>query len=57
MRVSASRGAAEELLSALADELIWRANLGLDLTAFARAAHRDPQSAAVVRRWRGMRDS
>jgi 3-methyladenine DNA glycosylase/8-oxoguanine DNA glycosylase len=42
-------------LAALGDELVWRANLRLDLGEFDALARRDPELAPVVRRWRGMR--
>jgi 3-methyladenine DNA glycosylase/8-oxoguanine DNA glycosylase len=55
LRVWARRRPSDELLSALADELSWRANLRLDLRDFERGMRRDSQLAAVVRRMRGMR--
>jgi 3-methyladenine DNA glycosylase/8-oxoguanine DNA glycosylase len=54
-RVWARCSASEEVFAALARELSWRANLGLDLTEFERAMQRDAQVAGVVQRWRGMR--
>ena len=55
VRVWARRRPSDELLSALAEELSWCANLRLDLTDFERGMRRDSQLAAVVRRLRGMR--
>jgi 3-methyladenine DNA glycosylase/8-oxoguanine DNA glycosylase len=45
----------QHLLDALADELVWRANLRLDLADFERLASGDRELAPVVTRWRGMR--
>ncbi len=53
--VWADAGIPRAFLGALADELLWRANLRLDLADFERLARRDGQLAPVVKRWRGMR--
>jgi 3-methyladenine DNA glycosylase/8-oxoguanine DNA glycosylase len=42
-------------LAAIGDELVWRANLRLDLTGFEQLARGDPELAPIARRWRGMR--
>jgi 3-methyladenine DNA glycosylase/8-oxoguanine DNA glycosylase len=55
LTVYSQRPLADSTLAAVADEVAYDLDLGLDLTEFNRLLHRDPLMRPVLRRWRGSR--
>jgi len=55
LTVYSQRPLADSSLAAVADEVAYDLDLGLDLTEFNRLLNRDPLMRPVLRRWRGSR--
>jgi hypothetical protein len=55
LSVSSAAELSEASFARLLDEIEYRTNLKLDLTAFYRRFAEDPQLKPIIKRWRGMR--
>lgn len=55
VKVFSSRKLLDGFIDSLKEEIIWRYNLGLDLSGFYREMRKDPLLSPVIKRFRGLR--